>query len=61
MEGSGYTDKYIRATLQKMFRYKETRYDAFDGIEYKADVLSSFPKYDDNLSNEQTVNCFVIE
>lgn len=59
MEGSGYTDKYIRVKLQKMFRYKEKRVDSFDGTEYTVDVLSSYPM--DHLENKQEINCLIVD
>ena len=42
MEGSGYTDKYIRVSVEEMYRIKEQRIDAFDGITYHTEVLRTY-------------------
>lgn len=42
MEGSGYTDKYIRVSVEEMYRIKEQRSDAFDGTTYHTDVLRTY-------------------
>ena len=46
MEGSGYSEEYVRVNLREMVRVKETRIDAFDHVTYTANVLKDSTGWD---------------